>query len=413
MDMLERENRELKRSVFELSSKLSQMQLLLKSSRNYNVIENELDELMSNSSTSHNGDTIKVSTAPDSKQGLNLKERGFFKCDIILPEHTSSVYCCRWSPAGSMVASGSLDKKIMVRVIEKSILNQDSTDNQYDTMALSGHEQLVSSIQWSSESILVSGSFDGTVKSWDLTHVPILDTEKTETAPNFLHSYAVHGLVQSVAVDPDQSSILFCGTNLGLLWHIDTRTATCISSSTQCASINTVVTENSRHILTGDSNGVVKRWDSRDISQSIEEWKVESAGRPVTCISTTYGETSRKLLAVNSYDNILRVFPAFGSGAPLYNLLGHRNTHWPIQSSFFCGQFSNQSMDLLATGSASKVAFVFGVADVADVLYKIKGHSGRVYSCDFNTAEGMPVLATCSADSTVRIWSLQDREDME
>ena len=184
-------------------------------------------------------------------------------------------------------------------------------------------------------------------------------------------------------------------------------------------------------------------------------------GRPISCITPSPPNTSiegeeddGRLLAVNSYDNVLRVYdrgsslqrtmrsaPASAANSsdshtPQLSLVraykGHSNKNWPIRSLFFRGcnhSFAHHplqegAMDrppsiddslLLATGSSSTSVYLFDVwrsaASGSDIkaaippqglLQKLRGHTGRVYSCDFHPSE--PILASCSADASVKIW---------
>jgi len=239
-------------------------------------------------------------------------------------------------------------------------------------------------------------------------------------------------------------------------------------------------------IYTGDSKGMIRLWDIRYLKK-MDGYDVlnEDAGRPITHIASSpklaVGKTGW-LLAVNSYDNVLRIYDSnkqtswltknsqleqhpINSGLELSAAVkGHRNKNWPIKSSFYSGTLvdsfdgtrtsgtKSSSSLLLATGSASHSCYVFSLnvdmsnrndspanlhsttenpsdntgntfrtespnttisgatVDTAHAkanrFAKIKGHAGRVYSCQFNPNEQMPVLATASADSTVRVWKM-------
>lgn len=114
----------------------------------------------------------------------------------------------------------------------------------------------------------------------------------------------------------------------------------------------------------------------------------------------------------------------------VHELTGHKNRNWPIKSSFYSGaeyrgedswqeaadgDESNNGDDhashnkLLATGSADGFAYVFDVSNEssressAPLLQKLGRHGERVYAVDFHPT--LPVLATASADSTLKIWA--------
>lgn len=77
---------------------------------------------------------------------------------------------------------------------------------------------------------------------------------------------------------------------------------------------------------------------------------------------------------------------------------------------------SNKSdtVSLLATGSSDPFVYVYSLGQfevnqptksqgTSELIQRLEGHTDRVYSVDFHPKE--PVLASCSADFTVRVWS--------
>jgi WD40 repeat protein len=161
--------------------------------------------------------------------------------------------------------------------------------------------------------------------------------------------------------------------------------------------------------------------------------------------------------AASTPPNLGATVPYSYSGAPrtvpsLYTLAGHRNKNWPIRCSFYCGDADAATISaapganleaagasftpprgfpsanaalpatlqtsklsstvLLATGSASPSVYVFALLNDSrpELMQKLRGHAGRVYACEFNRSEPLPVLASCSADSTVRIWTVHNQE---
>jgi len=69
-----------------------------------------------------------------------------------------------------------------------------------------------------------------------------------------------------------------------------------------------------------------------------------------------------------------------------------------------------QSTVLLATGSADGDAYVYdvgGPSNTGELVQRLRGHTDRVYAVDFHPLE--PVLASCSADFTIRLWAPSQR----
>ena len=393
-------------------------------------------------------------------------DRRTFYLNSEMRGHKGAVYCGRWSGSGRMLATGSFDKDIRVWMMHASSPEEGA-------LCLSGHEQLISDVAWSSDSrYILSGSYDHTVKLWSLESQTLVQT------------HGVEGVVLCAAFSSDASGAsYFCGTSKGTVHMFDQRapasspepdgSGVVTWATPNGAAVNAIhIMKDVTYMLTGDSTGMIRTWDVRKASDSIEALTVqnEDANRPISCItaspqnSSIQGEDADgRLLAVNSYDNVLRVYDRGTSlqrtmrSAPsgiekgarkreaLHDPLslvraykGHSNKNWPIRSSFFRGPDHSYTtslrkrgddgdvMDsdapsvdeslLLATGSASTSVYLFDVwtrvgsmesgtkcaTPPQGLLQKLRGHTGRVYSCDFHPSE--PILASCSADSTVKIW---------
>ncbi|RUP45012.1 hypothetical protein BC936DRAFT_148731 [Jimgerdemannia flammicorona] len=187
-------------------------------------------------------------------------------------------------------------------------------------------------------------------------------------------------------------------------------------------------------------------------------------------------------MAVNSYDNVMRVYdrglnPPISPSRLLHALKGFKNKNWPIKSSFYCGKECESrstdarlislppshskkpqprsSLDPTAPDpGARRVLQRRGRADCggghgreggparaqrpacygqrrsvclfvqrgrvfslgggtnqikftpnqnsAELMQRLEGHTDRVYAVHFHPTE--PILASCSADFTVKIW---------
>ena len=79
-------------------------------------------------------------------------------------------------------------------------------------LCLSEHQLNVTDVEWSADSQrIISGSFDQTVKEWDLK------------AGEMLSSHEVGGLGQSVAYDPGEEQLIYVGTTHKQVQIIDRR----------------------------------------------------------------------------------------------------------------------------------------------------------------------------------------------
>jgi len=307
------------------------------------------------------------------------------------------------------------------------------------------HELNVADVCWSSKSDeLLSGSYDKSVKLWDVT------TGKA------IISCAVSGFVQCVEFNPANNNIFFVGSTNKEFLIIDKRTGAPIVAVRNDAMVNTLyAARDGGWLLTGDANGNIKTWQLADLSSpSLLDSVRNDSSRPISHLHVSPplvpGEEGR-FLAVNSYDNVLRVYDrgesliSGGKGMTLVSsLTGHRNKNWPIRSSFYFNKelasgrsstsldriavLENESNDqtrehntlgclLLATGSADNHGYIFSLnsegqgGENVQQLSVPNGHTGRVYAVHFHS-EGLdssapppPALLSASADNTVKLWS--------
>ncbi|KAG0286434.1 hypothetical protein BGZ96_009460 [Linnemannia gamsii] len=355
-----------------------------------------------------------------------------------LKGHQGAVYAVQYSPNGKYLATGSFDKTVRI---------WDGTTNQNELYVLKGHGLNISDLAWGHDStLLLSGAYDNTCKLWDVESGKQLD------------SFEGEGFVQCVRFHPQDNHIFFSGTTRNMLTMIDTRkdsnptsgSAIVIKNDTMVNSI--YVYHDGLTVISGDSSGYLKTWDMRT-GKVLQAILNEPTKKPIShlAISKQRGsldgvslaeteEPESRWLAINSYDNVIRVYdrgfePPTTMPRLLYSLKGYRNKHWPIKSAFFHGKdyiagaagrrtgkvrggdgdeapstISDKDIPLessliLASGSMDPYVYLFdvGASDGQyEVLQKLSGHTDRVYDVDFHPIDH--VLASGSADFSVKVW---------
>ncbi|KDO29858.1 hypothetical protein SPRG_19737 [Saprolegnia parasitica CBS 223.65] len=457
VEKLERENHDLKRSVYELSLKLDgiapRSALATTSAGAISSASAtgdggsavfRMNDLLAKDASQENAPSYleTMAQAGDDDDPTAHQNRVLYQKSE-LRGHGGAVYTTKFSPCGRLLASGSLDCRVLLWDITTKF-------NQQQLASLTQHNQLIIDISWSNDSrSLLSASYDHTVNLWD--------TDKGQ----LLNSVGVNGLVQTVAFNPADNDMYFIGTSQKSVHVLDVRTGLA-SSWGHDAMVNSLyVTSDGQQLITGDSKGWVKTWDVRagkvidDLSQlnddghhAISHVHASPAG------DGRGGDEDGRYLAVNSYDNLLRVYDR---GSKLisntqgvdpmqlsYFVAGHKNKNWPIKSSFFRGEGNTYKLSLpsnrfpkrkltdgdnedlgyqdrelqekpdevmlLATGSADNTIYLhdvtcrrgYGLNGSTSLLQRLEGHTDRVYSVDFHPNE--PILASASADFTVKIW---------
>lgn len=277
-----------------------------------------------------------------------------FRCRAELKGHSAAVYAIQFSPNGQLLVSTSFDKSVcfwpMDRFLEKS--NYDPKLSIPDA-----HRAPCVAVEWTFDSACaVTGGLDQTTAEWDVE----------SGCYEAISRFQCNGLVNAISVSPANDALFFVGTSRNAVHLFDRRVARLYHSSSFDAStqimndsaINSIhVTLDGMRFITGDHTGAIKTFDLRmsgivhpgeKRSSLIDVTYNDDNRRPITHVHTsppTFGEDYGRFMAVNSYDNYLRVYDR-GSFVlkgekpqlkPVHSLQGLHNTHWPIKSSFFLG----------------------------------------------------------------------------
>ncbi|KAH9553873.1 hypothetical protein CY35_08G035200 [Sphagnum magellanicum] len=455
LDQLEKENRGLKKAVYDLSVRhgacIEQLGRTAKPFDIDNIINPEsssssssllpeilLPETVHHHVPDHHGlQKVGLTGVAGSKPKRKADSRQFYH-SFDLKGHTGPVYAAQFCRLSNLLASGSFDQSVRIWDVQ----------TQREVQCFQEHQQNVADVDWSNDgTLLLSGGFDHCVKEWDLA------------AGKVVHSYSeLQGFIQAVRFNPADNDVFLAGSTSKNIYVLDRRVhrsggvTMLLSGDAKMSAL--VVCRNGIACLSGDSHGAMKLWDLRTRA-CVETLFNEEGHKPITSLSTSAPPDAANEqgvhMAVNSSDNVLRVYDKFcitdhpqlrlGSLQLVHAINGTRTKNWPIKSSLFQGHDYQQAVRrrwpkqndghptsgdyrprspelisfqdptvhdalLLATGSADNYAYIFdvsGPSGTAELVQRLEGHGDRVCGATFHPID--PILATCSADFLVKIWT--------
>ena len=370
------------------------------------------------------------------------------KLSMELKDFSKAIQCAAFSPdETSLIASGGLDCRLTLSNFK----------NGNKVHSFDAHEQNISDLAWVKPGCLVSGSFDGLVKLWDIA--------STKAALGTLQGQGF--ILSAVAVD---QNMVFCSDSKRWTHLWDIRTSKPLSWE-HMSRVNSVAGDASQtKLVTGHNDGVVSFWDMRLLTptsgKSLEavtptaagstttpfrgtatpgtsgsphlsgSWQNDASQSSICSISHYRCRDDTKRLLVVSTDSMLRVYrnPSLQDVSQeavedygLHNVIsGVQSRSAVVRASFWQGKRAQRSRspifdeerdddpllrticecDIIVTGGPETSAIVCDVTDGGGALtiQRLEGHKGRVSGSAVHHSESKPIFATYSDDATIRIW---------
>ncbi|MEL6815164.1 MAG: caspase family protein [Cyanobacteria bacterium J06598_3] len=313
-------------------------------------------------------------------QGQDLI-RGF-KEKNILKGHSGSVWDVAFSPDGTMLATVSADKRIRLwdAATGEALNTLPSDDN-----LIAAHRNTIWSVVFSPDgTMLATASDDRTVKLWDV---------ETGEVSKTLEGHS--DWVVSAVFSPDGSMLATASADKTVkLWDVATGevSKTLVGHGDRVNSV--AFRPDGRTVASASTDQTVKLWDAvtGEVMRTLPGEQDGGEGHSDRILSVAFS-LDGKTVATGSADQTVRLWNA-ATGDWLNTLEGHGDSIWRVTFS--------PDGNTLVTASADQTVKLWDAA-TGELLDTLEGHSDSVNNVAFGP-EG-ETLVTVSADQTVRLWA--------
>lgn len=297
-----------------------------------------------------------------------------------LSGHSGEVFAARFNPEGNYIASGSMDRTIMLWRTYGDCEN-------YGVMK--GHKGAVVDLHWSRDSSTIyTASADTTLASWDLT-----------TGLRERRFIGHEEVVNSTDVSRRGMETLVSGSDDCYIGFWDTRTKYAAAQlETQFPVTAVAWSEDGSQVFSGGIDNDIRVWDVRK-----QEVVYTLLGHADTITSLRVSPDGQTLLS-NSMDSTVRTWDVrpFAAGSrhlKTFDGAVHGGEKNLIKASW------DKEGRRIATGAGDGTAMVWS-NDTGKLLYKLPGHKGTV-NCAELSPGGEPVILTGSTDKNLLLGELK------
>ncbi|KAF3390699.1 U5 small nuclear ribonucleoprotein 40 kDa protein [Talaromyces pinophilus] len=296
-----------------------------------------------------------------------------------LTGHSGEVFAIRFDPTAQSIASGSMDRSIMLWRTYEQCENYG---------VLTGHKGAVLDLQWSRDSrFIFSASADMTIASWDI-----------ETGQRIRRHVGHEEVINCLDISKRGQELLVSGSDDGYIGIWDPRQKAALDFIETDFPITAVaLSEAGNEIFTGGIDNDIKVWDIRKkaVVYSL-------IGHNDTITSLQISPDSQSLLS-NSHDSTVRTWdirpfaPADRSvrtfdGAPV-----------GIEKNLIRASWDPKG-EKIAAGSGDRSVVVWD-AKSGKLLYKLPGHKGTVNDVRFSPNDE-PIIVSGSSDRNIMLGEL-------
>lgn len=297
-----------------------------------------------------------------------------------LSGHSGEIFAAKFDPTGNLIASGSMDRTIMLWRTYGDCENYG---------VLTGHKGAILDLQWSRDSeILYSASADMHLASWDLT-----------TGERIRRYMGHEEIINTMDTARRGEELLLSGSDDGTIGLWDPRTKHAADHIETDFPVTAVAfSESGTEIYSGGIDNDIKIWDLRKKavvqsmlghSDTVTTLRVSPDGQQLLSYAMDSTARTWDVRPFAPAERHIRTF----DGAPL-----------GMEKNLIRGSWDSDGKKI-AVGAGDGTAVVWE-AGSGKLLYKLPGHKGTVNSVDFAPGKA-PLILSASSDRTMLLGELK------
>ncbi|KAK1762599.1 Pre-mRNA-splicing factor cwf17 [Phialemonium atrogriseum] len=297
-----------------------------------------------------------------------------------LSGHTGEIFSARFDPSGNLIASGSMDRTIMLWRTYGDCENYG---------VLSGHRGAVLDLQWSRDSeILFSASADTHLASWDLT------------SGARIRRYVGHEeIINAMDINKRGEELLISGSDDGTIGIWDPRTKNAVDHmETEFPITAVAISEAGNEIYSGGIDNDIKVWDVRKKAVVYS-----MLGHQDTITSLRVSPDGQQLLSY-CMDSTARTWDIRPFAPAERHIKTFDGAPMGLEKNLIRASWDTAGKKI-GVGAGDGTAVVWS-NDTGKLMYKLPGHKGTVNCAEFAPGPD-PIILSASSDRTMLLGELK------